>query len=79
MTERSLTGSHRIEARVVECDDFLPLDAPEVVEVPLLLSGKQMLALEEVAHDRGLTAGEMVRKLLQEFISTATLCKAGNV
>lgn len=42
----------------------------DVVEVPLLLSGRQMLALEEAAHHRGLTAGEMVRQLLLEFITT---------
>jgi hypothetical protein len=39
-----------------------------VVEVPLLLSVKQMRALEQVAHRRGLTAGEMVRRLLGDFI-----------
>jgi hypothetical protein len=46
------------------------LQAGEVVEVPLLLSAGQMSALEEAAHCRGLTAGEMVRQLLQDFIAT---------
>jgi hypothetical protein len=45
------------------------LQPGDVVEVPLLLSARQMKALEEAAHHRGLTAGEMVRRLLQEFIA----------
>ena len=40
----------------------------EVVEVPLLLSMQQISDLEEAAHYRGLTTGEMVRQLLQDFI-----------
>jgi hypothetical protein len=40
----------------------------DVVEVPLLLPGWQVAALETAAHDRGLTAGEMVRHLLHDFI-----------
>jgi hypothetical protein len=44
------------------------LAASEVVEIPLLLSIGQVSALESVAHQRGLTAGEMVRQVLREFI-----------
>ncbi len=40
----------------------------EVVEVSLLLPGWQVTALESAAHDRGLTAAEMVRTLLRDFI-----------
>jgi hypothetical protein len=40
----------------------------DVVEVPLLLSAGQMSALERAAHRHGLTAGEMVRRLLHDFI-----------
>jgi hypothetical protein len=40
----------------------------DVVEVPLLLSTGQMTALEQAAHRRGLTAGEMLRRLLRDFI-----------
>ena len=36
----------------------------EVVEVSLLLPRWQAEALEEAAHNRGLTAGQMMRKLL---------------
>jgi hypothetical protein len=46
--------------------------AGDVVEIPLLLPGWQVAALETAAHRRGLTAGEMVRCLLRDFIrSTA--------
>jgi hypothetical protein len=42
----------------------------EVVEISLLLSGRQASALESAAHDRGLTAAEMVRSLLRDFLAT---------
>jgi len=41
----------------------------EVVEVSLLLPGWQVTALESAAHERGLTAGEMVRSLVRDFIA----------
>ena len=41
----------------------------EVVEVSLLLPGWQASALESAAHDRGLTAAEMVRSLLRDFLA----------
>jgi hypothetical protein len=43
--------------------------APDVVEIPLLLPSWQVMALESAAHNAGLTAGEMVRHLLREFIA----------
>ena len=43
--------------------------APEdVVEVPLLLPGWQVSALEKAAYLRGVTAAEMVRELLRIYI-----------
>jgi len=39
------------------------------VEISLLLPEWQVTALETVAHDSGLTAGEMVRQLLHAFIT----------
>ncbi len=47
----------------------------DVVEVPVLLPGWQALALEDAAHDRGLTAGEMLRHLLSDFFRRPK-CKA---
>jgi hypothetical protein len=41
----------------------------EVVEVSLLLPGWQASALERAAHARGLTAAEMVRSLLRDFLA----------
>jgi hypothetical protein len=43
----------------------------DVVEVPLLLPGWQMSALEREAHQRGLTAAAMVRNLIRDFIAAA--------
>ncbi len=40
----------------------------DVVEVPLLLPGWQVAALASAAQDRGLTAGEMLRSVLRDFI-----------
>lgn len=44
----------------------------EVVEIPLLLSGWQASVLETVAHQRGLTAGAMVRHLVHDFLVQTT-------
>ena len=41
----------------------------DVIEVPLLLPCWQVSALATAAHDRGLTAGQMVRSLLRDFIT----------
>lgn len=77
MTEHLLEIGSRVELGSAG-DDWAPPGMSDVVEVPLLLSGRQMLALEEAAHHRGLTAGEMVRRLLQEFITTTLACKIGS-
>jgi hypothetical protein len=39
----------------------------EVVEFSLLLPGWQAAALEATAHNCGLTAGQMVRHLIQDY------------
>jgi hypothetical protein len=53
----------------VLCDPACEVAADaDVVEIPVLLPGWQALALEEVAHQSGLTAGEMLRLLLADFI-----------
>jgi hypothetical protein len=49
----------------------------DVVEIPLLLSGWQASALETAAHNRGLTAAEMVRRVLREFLAKDS--RMGNV
>ncbi|MFM7150847.1 MAG: hypothetical protein ACKO23_13480 [Gemmataceae bacterium] len=40
----------------------------EILEVPLLLSEAQFRALELAAHSMGLSAAEMVRTLLRDFL-----------
>ncbi len=53
-------------------DPPTPLRGVEVVEIPLLLPGWQASVLETVAHQRGLTAGAMVRHLLHDFLVQTT-------
>ncbi len=43
----------------------------DVVEMPLLLPGWQVTKLETVAYQRGMTAAEMVRYLLRDFLTVA--------
>ena len=62
MIERLREAFRVTEFKPVPRDD-------EVIEIPLLLSGWQASALESAAHDRGLTAAEMVRTLLRDFLS----------
>ncbi len=49
----------------------------EVVEIPLLLPGWEVTILETVAHQRGLTAGAMVRHLLRDFLVHKTPAPPG--
>jgi len=42
--------------------------AGEVLEVELLLSTGQVAALEAVAYQRGLTAGQLLRRLIRNFL-----------
>ncbi len=39
----------------------------DVVELPLLLPEWQVFALEEAARDRGMTVGQLVRKLFADL------------
>jgi hypothetical protein len=41
----------------------------DVVEIPLLLPQWQVEALECAAHQKGLTAGEMIRQLLLDYLA----------
>jgi hypothetical protein len=59
----------RASAALCEAGSGREFPEGEVVEVPLLLPGWQMSALEKVAHQRGLTAGAIVRNLIREFIA----------
>jgi hypothetical protein len=49
--------------------EMTPIDS-EVVELALLLPRWQAAALEDAAHQRGITAGQMLRKMI---VSTLNL------
>jgi hypothetical protein len=61
--------SERASTALCEAPSGREYPEGEVVEVPLLLPGWQVSALEKVAHQRGLTAATMVRNLIREFIA----------
>jgi hypothetical protein len=52
-----------------EPEDNRPSLESEVVEVSLLLSGRDAAALEATAYSQGLTAGQMLRRLIQEHFA----------
>jgi hypothetical protein len=41
----------------------------DMIELPLCLPAWQAAALEEAAHSRGLTTGQMLRGIVQEFFT----------
>jgi hypothetical protein len=45
-----------------------PEGPPDVAEISLLVPGWQLAALEDAARARGLTSGQLVRRLLRDFI-----------
>ncbi len=45
-----------------------PDEAPEVAEVSLLLPAAQLGAFEEEAYRRGLTPGQLLRRVLAAFL-----------
>jgi len=44
-----------------------PFPSDDVVELPLLLPEWQVFALEEAARDRGMTVGQLVRRLFADL------------
>jgi hypothetical protein len=59
--------------RITSCyrgDSGTALADRDVVEIPLLLPSWQVAALADAAQDRGQTAGEMLRHVLQDFITS---------
>jgi hypothetical protein len=47
---------------------LFPFDE-EVSELSVLLSSQQAQALEQAAHERGLTTAQMLRRLVQDFLN----------
>jgi hypothetical protein len=60
---------HRVQTLVSGEEKEFDMPESDVVEIPLLLAGWQVSALETAAHDRGLTAAEMVRHVLRDFLA----------
>jgi hypothetical protein len=60
---------HRIESLAPGTEQEFDMPEADVIEIPLLLAGWQISALETAAHDRGLTAAEMVRHVIRDFLS----------
>jgi hypothetical protein len=69
MSVTTMERLSQVDPVVVANDDDLLTPEEEVIEVPLLLSGWQMSALERAAHRSGQTTGEMVRQLLRDFLA----------
>jgi hypothetical protein len=61
--------NHRCEPAFPSANLDVAVIESDVMEIPLLLPGWQVSALETAAHARGLTAAEMVRHVLSEFLS----------
>ena len=56
----------------LEQSESAPLDA-QIVELALLLPRWQAEALADVASHRGMTAGQMLRRVIGEIVSAPTL------
>ena len=65
--ERTITVSDRLAGR--SAGDVRRLD-PEVLELSLLVPQWQMEALELAARGRGLTAGQLIRRLIGNYCAT---------
>lgn len=48
-------------------DESRALFPEEMVELDLCLPGWQVAALEEAAHQRGMTAGQLLRGVIQDY------------
>ncbi len=72
MSEHAVETTDRVEPVLVsEPADLTALEAEEVIEVPLLLSGREMSVLEQAAHQQGLTTGALLRGMLRDFVQQA--------
>jgi hypothetical protein len=52
----------------MESDTMMPFDDGEVVELALCLPGWQVECLEAAAHQRGLTAGQFLRRVIHDAL-----------
>lgn len=68
MSESALPPNSVANGTEMSTEQRFDLDTEDVVEIPLLLPGWQMSALERAAYLRGVTAAEMVRQLVRKLI-----------
>ena len=53
---------------MVPADENTLAFSEEIAELSVLLPGQLIQGLERAAHARGVTAAQMIRKLIQEFL-----------
>jgi hypothetical protein len=58
------------------CASATPSSPEDVVELSLLLPADQAAVLEAIAFERGVTAGEMVRRLVRDFLAAQKVGKS---
>jgi hypothetical protein len=49
----------------------------QIVEFPLLLTTSQVEALSRASHNRGITAGQLARRAIDEFLSRRSASQLG--
>jgi len=69
---KAMSSLNFLQSYVLHRDVPPCLADEEVVEIPLLLTGRQAEALEITAHDNGVTTGELVRQLLEDYLARKT-------
>jgi hypothetical protein len=52
-------------------------EAQEIVEFPLLLTVRQAEALSHASCDHGMTAGQLARRAINEFLARAFSARGG--
>lgn len=52
-------------------------DGRGIVELPVLLTDRQLAALEEAAHEHGLTTAQLLRRILWRYLECERRGKGG--
>lgn len=54
------------DASTTTTASYAPVQQSDVIELPILLPEWQVVALEEAAKDRGMTVGQLLRRLVAD-------------
>lgn len=57
-----------LDVQTVPITDDAPLPCEPIVEVPVLLESWLLKSLEAAARENGLSTGNMVRRLIRDFV-----------